>query len=172
MKEKIGYVITAGLIAIVASGIWERASLLGASQPPAQTQEETAVSGLLPQASRFEAIQSNGEVLYYKGYDNAGRFIGVVFQAEGKGYAGKIATMAGMTRDGTIAFIRVVRNNETAGVGSRIGEPGFAARFSGKDAGQLSSVQAIAGATISSSAVIDSVAKRAKEITEMLKDEK
>lgn len=172
MKEVIGYGITIGLLCIVVSGILERGDLFSASQPLTQAQEETAFSGLLPQATSFEPVQSDGEVLYYKGYDNNNRLIGVVFKAAGKGYSGDIETMAGMTLDGTITFIRVISQNETAGLGSRVTEPGFTGQFSGKAIRRLSSVQAITGATISSSAVINSVARRAGELTGILTHEK
>jgi electron transport complex protein RnfG len=174
MKEMISYGIMIGLICAVASGILDRMNFLSKSKfiTQAQAQVESDLAELLPPATRFEPVKSNGQILYYKGYDKDNRLVGAVFKAAGKGYSGEIETMAGMTRDGKITFIKVIAHNETAGVGSRVTEPGFTGQFSGKAIRQLPSVQAITGATISSSAVINSVAQKAQELTEMLKNEK
>ena len=51
-------------------------------------------------------------------------------------------------------------------------ELSFTSQFNNQDALSLSGVQAITGATISSSAVINSVIKKAQEIKELIRNEK
>jgi electron transport complex protein RnfG len=96
--------------------------------------------------------------------------VGVVFKAGGKGYSSTIETLAGMLKDGRITAIKVLSQNETPGLGSRVSEPEFGAKF--KDVKDISKVQGIAGATISSRAVIDSVREKAEEVLARIKNEK
>jgi electron transport complex protein RnfG len=174
MKEMIRYGVILGLICMVASGLLAAVNFI--TQPKifaqAHAQEESTLAELLPLAARFEPAKSNEEVIYYKGFDKNNQFIGVVFKAAGKGYSSVIETMAGMTRDGKITSIKVISLNETPGLGSRVTEPGFTGQFTGKDTQQLPQVQAITGATISSSAVIKAVTEKAQELQEVLKNEK
>ncbi|MCK9430277.1 MAG: FMN-binding protein, partial [Candidatus Omnitrophica bacterium] len=95
-----------------------------------------------------------------------------VFKASGKGYSSVIETLAGILPDGKINAIKVVSLNETPGLGMRVTEDSFTSQFNNQDALNLSGVQAIAGATISSRAVVDSVVKRAQELKELIKNEK
>ena len=146
--------------------------LIVSSLFPIRAQEDTAFREFLPAASRLEPVRSGQQVVYYKGYDGAGRFVGTVFKASGRGYASTIETMAGMTPDNKITVIKVVSLNETPGLGSRVAEGSFISQFSGRDVSALGQVQAVTGATISSRAVIDSVTAKAREIQELLKNER
>lgn len=165
---RYGFILA--LICAVASGLL--AGMNSLTRPKiiaqAQAQEDSVLLELLPQAANFEAVKSAEQVLYYKGYDKDKQLVGVVFKASGKGYSSVIETMVGMTRDGKITAIKVVSQNETPGLGARVAESDFVSRFAGKEVQGLGEVQAITGATISSSAVIKSVAQRAQEIKELI----
>lgn len=76
-----------------------------------------------------------------------------------------------MTLDGKITAIKVTNLSETPGLGSRVAEPDFLGRFSHRKISELSQVEAVTGATISSRAVIDSVKKKAEEVAKLLKNE-
>jgi electron transport complex protein RnfG len=98
--------------------------------------------------------------------------MGVVFKAKGKGYSSVIETLVGMSLSGKISAIKVVSLSETPGLGMRVTENSFCGQFDNRDALDLSQVQAISGATISSRAVIDSVSAKAGEIQGLMKNEK
>ena len=96
--------------------------------------------------------------------NKAGQEIGYAFIANGKGYGGAISILVGLETDKTtVKGISILSQSETAGLGSRISLPSFAAQFAGKsinnikltkDGGQ---VDGIAGSTVSSRAVVEAV---------------
>jgi Na+-translocating ferredoxin:NAD+ oxidoreductase subunit G len=172
MKQMARYGLILMLICVVASGLLAAVNALTKTKIVAQAraEEEVSLKEVLPGAVRFEPVMSGAELLYYKGYDKQDRLIGVVIRASGRGYASQIDTVAGMLMDGTITAIKVVNQNETPGLGSRVAEPEFTAQFSNKKPGQFAEVEAITGATISSRAVINSVQRKAREVRGLLKD--
>ncbi|KPK96983.1 MAG: hypothetical protein AMJ95_11505 [Omnitrophica WOR_2 bacterium SM23_72] len=174
MKELIRYGLILGVICVVASA--SLAVVYSVAQPrivaSALAEEEASLKDVLPEADHFEPVKANSDILYYKAFDLNGREIGVAFKAQGKGYSSTIETMVGMSTDGEILAIKVLSQNETPGLGANVIEPDFAARFSQKEIDDLNEVQAVTGATISSRAVTDSVAEKAKEILGLLKDER
>jgi electron transport complex protein RnfG len=105
---------------------------------------------------------------YWIGYaDNAKTAPGgYVFIAKGKGYSSVIETMVGVGKDGKIAGVKVIFQQETPGLGTRIMEVRFYCQFKGKstednikvrkDGG---TIDAVTGATISPRAVTDSINK-------------
>jgi len=81
---------------------------------------------------------------------------GYVFSLTTKGY-GKMKLMVGIAADGTISGVKAMDlSNETPGIGSQVGEEPFYSQFAGKDS-SLSGVEAISGATFSSSGYINAV---------------
>jgi electron transport complex protein RnfG len=134
--------------------------------------EGAALKDVLAAAENFEPVKSEKGIVYYKAYNKDNKFIGVAFKTQSKGYSSIIEAMVGMTKDGTITAIKILKQNETAGVGARVVEPSFTGQFSNKNVQNLNEVQAITGATVSSGAVIDAVTQKAKEIKELIKDEK
>lgn len=170
MKEIVRYGFILSLICIIAA---LSLSVVNSATKPriiaqAKIEEEASLRQVLPDAVRFEPEKKEEETLYYKAYDSEDKFIGVAFKAQGKGYSSVIETMVGMIPDGTITAIKILAQNETPGMGTRIQEPSFIQQFTQKNIKDLSGVQAITSATISSKAVIDSVKKKAKEIRELI----
>jgi electron transport complex protein RnfG len=131
-------------------------------------EEQASLKEVFLEAQKFEAVKSGDEILYYKAFAQDNEFLGVVFKASGKGYSSSIETMVGMKKDGVIVAIKVLSQNETPGLGTRVTEPFFSSQFLGKNTEVLLDVQAISGATISSKAVIESVKKKAEEIKELM----
>lgn len=173
MKEMIRYGFVLALICMVASGLLAGVNSLTRARiiAQAQAEEEMSLKEVLPEAENFEPIKSGDDIIYYKALGKDGKLIGVAFKAAGKGYSSTIETMVGMLKDGTITAIKVVSQDETPGVGAGVVEPEFTGQFADKNALDLSGVQAITGATISSKAVIDSVKKKAQEVKVLIRDE-
>jgi electron transport complex protein RnfG len=150
---------------------------------------ETSLMEIMPGGKDFEPVEKNGAVRYYKVYDSNHKFIGTAFKTNQKGYSSVIETIAGMDLEGKITAIKIINQNETPGLGTKVTEinnsigildflagkrqdttvkPWFQAQFSGQTIADLDDIQAITGATISSRAVIESVKTKAKEIEGLL----
>jgi electron transport complex protein RnfG len=128
--------------------------------------EELPLKEVFGEAASFVPVKKDQEIVYYEARDRSGKAIGAVFKAQGKSYHSDIITLAGMKNDGSITEIKVLAPDETPGVGSSITEGDFTGRF--RNVKDLSGVQAITGATVSSRAVIDSVKERAEEIRKLI----
>jgi len=175
MKQMLHYGLTLGIICLAATGLLATVNHFtkGRIIMQVQAEEEASVKEVLAAAESFEAVRNKeGGILYYRAYAKNGDRIGAAFTAETKGYSSVIQTMVGMDNTGRISAIKIISQNETPGLGSRVTEPSFTSQFTNKDAIDLSGVQAIAGATISSAAVIESVRKKSEEIGRLLKNEK
>ncbi len=172
MKEMIRFGFILGIICIVAAGLLAGVNSLTKPRILAQAlaEESAGLKEVLPEADKFEVVKEKEEIRYYKGYDKNGKFVGVAFKAVGKGYSSTIETLAGMLKDGKIVAIKILSQNETPGLGSRISDSSFINQFNGIN--DLLRVEAITGATISSRAVILSVEKKALEVKGLIKNEK
>jgi len=91
--------------------------------------------------------------------------LGYAFMAEKSGYGGAISILVGLEPDTTLRGIRIISQQETPGLGSRIAESFFLQQFPGLAVDNVEltrkggEVDAITGATISSSAVVEGVRK-------------
>jgi len=176
MKEMVRYGFILAFICVVAGGLLASVNTLTRPKifAQAQLEEQAALKEVMPSAAKFTEVKSDGdqEILYYKAFDSRNKLIGFVFKASAKGYSSVIETLAGIFLDEKISAIKVISQNETPGLGARITENKFRDQFNNQNSLDLSGVQAIAGATISSRAVINSVMEKAKEIRELIKNEK
>ncbi|MDP7141650.1 MAG: RnfABCDGE type electron transport complex subunit G [Candidatus Woesearchaeota archaeon] len=117
---------------------------------------KAALKEVIPLADNFEEAKeiSNPEGIIYifKGLkDN--RIIGYAILSEALGYGGDIKILTGINKDREITGIKIMEHLETPGLGARIEEEEFLDQFIGKP----EKIDAITGATISSTAVIDTV---------------
>ena len=141
----------------------------------------------------LELVEDNGEIRYWRVFKGSDvRASGYVFIAKKYGYSSVIETMVGMKTDGTITGVRVLNQNETPGLGAKIIEiasnktvlkvikeifskekraqkeltPYFTEQFTGRNIKRIdvSNIDAITGATISSKAVVDSIKEKGAEI--------
>lgn len=171
---RYGFILA--LICITASGLLAGVNMLTLPKILAQgiAEEQAGLKEVMPGAAKFTAVKSdtNQETLYYKAFDNKDKLIGYVFKAGGKGYSSVIETLVGIFPDQKISAIKIVSQNETPGLGTKVTESKFREQFNGQNSLDLASVEAISGATISSSAVMNSVKKKAQEIKELIKNEK
>lgn len=104
-----------------------------------------------------------------KATDEAGETIGYVMSATSpSGYGGNIKIALGISNaDSSITGFSVLSNSETAGLGAKCTEDEFKSQFSGKSSNGIvltksgaqseTEIDAISGATITSSAVTDAV---------------
>lgn len=153
----------------------------GANQvtaPIIAEQEAQALSDglaqVLPEATAFEAVPADqlagaGEPVEaaWRGRNDAGQAVGVVVQAAPGGYGGPIRMLVGVAHDGTLHEMKILSAaGETPGLGSKAARPDFLQQFAGLKAGiglvkgqspAGNEIQAITGATISSTAVTDGV---------------
>ncbi|MBU4252168.1 MAG: FMN-binding protein [Candidatus Omnitrophica bacterium] len=175
MKEMARYGLILAFICVVAAGLLATVNTLTGPKiiAAAQSEEQAALKEVMPLAVKFTAVKPPAaeEILYYKAFDAQGKLIGFVFKASGKGYSSVIETLAGIFPDGKISAIKVISLNETPGLGMRVTEDKFTAQFNRQSSLDLSGVQAITGATISSRAVMNSVMKKAHEIKELIKND-
>ncbi|MDD5281244.1 MAG: FMN-binding protein [Candidatus Omnitrophica bacterium] len=174
MREITRYGFTLALICVIAAGLLAGVNSLTRSKIAAQAlaEEQMALKEVMPKAEKFAEVKSAQQVLYYKALDGQDKLIGFVFKASGKGYSSVIETLVGIFLDDRISAVKVISLNETPGLGMRVTENSFTGQFSNRDALDLSGVQAISGATISSRAVMDSIVKKTQEIRELTKNEK
>lgn len=174
MKDVIRYGLILSLICMTASA--SLAVVNSVTKPKiisqARTEEEKSLKEVMPEGEGFEPVKIGPDIIYYKIYDKYNKFIGIAFKASGKGYSSQVESIVGMAKEGKVTAIKILSQNETPGLGTRIAENNFLERFIGWDVHAQKGIQAIAGATISSRAVIDSVEKKAQELKELIKNER
>jgi len=175
MKEMMRYGFILALICVIAAGLLAAVNTLTRSKIASQIQaeEQAALKEVMPTALKFTEVKPDAdkEVLYYKAFNNQDKLIGFVFKASSKGYSSVIETLAGIFLDEKISAIKVISQNETPGLGVRVTEDKFREQFKNQNSLDLSGVQAITGATISSRAVINSIMQKARQIRELIKND-
>lgn len=113
---------------------------------------------------------------YYEIYGTEGT-IGYAFITKGKGYGGEISILVGINTEYVIKRITIISDTETPGLGTKIKENFFTDQFAGLSASDISlskdggKIDAITGATISSSAVVDAVRDELEAKIELIKGE-
>ena len=121
--------------------------------------KQAALSEVISENDGFEALRLDGmpESVTEVYYDKDGEGFVVLLEAKGYDSSKPISLAVGFDNDGTITKVHVIScSGETAGIGSVVGEAEFTDRFVNKDS-SLEGVDAVSGATISTSAFIDSV---------------
>ena len=126
------------------------------SDPLPITEDMTAAAGSVTLDSVYEALAN-------------GQSVGYALKVVASGSQGKIEMMVGVDGEGTVTGVSIVKNSETAGIGSKVMNNentakgvGVLSQFEGKTAadGALtvgSNVDAISGATVSTRGVTNGV---------------
>ncbi|MCX5678759.1 MAG: RnfABCDGE type electron transport complex subunit G [Candidatus Omnitrophica bacterium] len=137
-------------------------------------EEEAALKTVMPEADFFKK-DTAGEIEYFEALKRTA-LIGYCVKVTGSGYGGYMRIIVGIDTLGTIKGVRILENQETPGLGSKINEvrpgedePYFLKQFKGKPAAAVAvnkDIDAIAGATISSKAVTDAIRKTVAEFME------
>ncbi len=119
------------------------------------------------------------EMTVYPGKDKDGNIVGYAVSAiSSKGYAGEIEIMVGVLPDGSIKALKVVRQTETPGLGTKIENEDFQKQFVGKSLDNFKfkvkkdggDVDAITAATISSRAASEAIEFALKAIQTISKN--
>jgi|LGVF01.2.fsa_nt_gb electron transport complex protein RnfG len=130
--------------------------------------EEVAMDDLLAIGSEI-GLENPEELLEaYIGMNN-GAIVGYTVKTGPEtGFGGEVQVLTGVDSEGVITGITILKHNETPGLGANATLPSFKDQFVGKSAledvtvvksgpEEGNSIQAITGATITSSAVVDGV---------------
>ena len=94
---------------------------------------------MLPEAATFEAVTSDAlpETITaaYEGLDEAGKTVGYVFTAKGRGFDGDITVMAAIEPGGTILHVATIDvTSETKTLGGQTASESYTSQYAGQDA--------------------------------------
>ena len=117
-----------------------------------QEKTEQAMSEVLADADGFEKLEIENLPERVTEVYTAQNGSGYVFMLTTKGYGGDMKLICGMKADGTIEQCKTLSHAETSGLGSKTAEDPYRNQYCGKTSDTLSEVDAITGATISSTA--------------------
>jgi len=132
----------------------------------AEQEAREARKEVLPEAVEFEQINIR-EQEYFIGYDEKRKRAGVCIKTKTQGYSGPIEMLMGFNMKGEITGLKILKQNETPGLGSKIMEDWFSKQFIKLKEEDLKfrkedpkgKIEAITAATISSRAVVNGAKK-------------
>jgi electron transport complex protein RnfG len=112
-----------------------------------------------------ESAEGNGDLTRFYITKKRGTPTGVVFMVSAVGYGGTIDLMVGLSPEGTITGVQVLKHTETPGLGAKITEEKFLQQFTAKNVQNTNwalkkeggDIDQISGATISPQAVVKSL---------------
>jgi electron transport complex protein RnfG len=179
LRAQLSYqTLLLGSVVLLTSGALALASRTTAAdiQAAAARDLQQSLAQVLPGQYDNDLLQDtiliaapDGDTTVYRAR-RAGRVEAVVFQVEGRGYAGPIVCVMGVSRGGQLLGVRVLKHKETPGLGDKI-EPAkdkWIHAFAGKSLGEPAADQwavkkdggvfdQFAGATITPRAVVRAV---------------
>ena len=170
-KEIIVPAVSLFLICVVVTALLALTNAVTAPKIDAlavETQDASKKQVLSSAASFSEEkqVEKDGvSYTYYDGLASDGSVMGYVCVTSAKGYGGDISVMVGVLGDGTVAGVNILSINETAGLGMNAKNQSFLDQFLGKS-GEIgvaknnpsdTEIQALTGATITSSAMATAV---------------
>ena len=105
------------------------------------------------------------EYTYCVGLDAENNVVGYIFTTSTKGYGGEVKVMTGVSADGKVTGVEALSLSETAGLGMNAQKESFRNQYIGKsgkigvakNSPKENEIQALTGATITSSAFTDAV---------------
>jgi electron transport complex protein RnfG len=176
MKETIKLGLTLFLFTAIAALILAYSN--GVTAPEIAKVEEQikneARMEILPSADTFEVVEGiEGAQEVYAGVAG-GETVGYTLNMVSSGYGGDLEVAVGISNDGTVSGIKILKHAETPGLGANAKNPSFSDQYKGKSVNTMievvktpptadEEIQAITGATITSRAVTKAV-NEAREI--------
>ena len=118
-------------------------------------EKAVAIKEIFPNASNHEQVSDisvPGVNELYMVYEDD-KLLGYAAGVAPLGFGGAMEVMVGVRADGTLASLKLITHSETPGLGSRVGESEYIAKYSGITTGTLADVDVITGSTISSEAI-------------------
>lgn len=175
IKEVIKPAAILFVICVAVSAALAGTNLLTAdriARAAAQKAEESRMV-VLPEAEAFQEKEGE-DGTHYIGLSkeaSEGVVVGYVFETESKGYGGTVKVMTGINTEGNITGVIVLSHSETPGLGANAEKEGFRDQYKGQpvdnltggiqvvkfQAPQEGEVEAMTGATITSTAVTNAV---------------
>ena len=137
--------------------------------------EEEARREVLPAAVRF--VKFDREPTFHIGIDKADNIVGYTFIATENGYSGLLQTMVGVDENFIITQIKIISQTETPGLGANCTRMEFTDQFRGRTGDRLSldkdggQIVTITGATITTRAIMISIARSIIEVQERVAKE-
>lgn len=146
---------------------------------------------VLPQAESFKIIDEskmneikskNGNILeVFIGISKDKSIVGYTIKTATSGYGGNVEVITGISLEGKITGIKVVKHQETPGLGANSTKPEFQSQFNDKStdkelivvktgAKEVNEIQALTGATITSRSVTTGVNSAISIYNEYLSD--
>ncbi len=165
-KTSVKAVVVLVAICMLTAALMAAVNLLTAPKIAAANEaaEREALNAVLPENSGFdkyegELPESVSAIYIDKGHKGSVAMLSV------KGYDSSkpMSVAVGFNGSGEILSVRVISaQGETSGIGSKVTGEDFLSQFGGKNAANMNEVDAISGATISSSALIEAVSAAAE----------
>ncbi len=168
---KLGVILMA--ICVIATGVL--AYVNSVTEPKIEANKELkAVESrekLIPNCD-FEEVSLRDDFSYFIATDKETKEPkGYTFTAQKKGYGSKgIKTMAGLDLEFRVVGIEIIEHDETPGLGANCENDSFTAQFAGKTPEQLvvdkdgGPIKSLSGATITSRAIVASLAEEIEAI--------
>lgn len=176
MKETIKLGFTLFLFTAIAALVLAYSN--GVTAPEIEKVEEQiktqARMEILSTADAFEAVEGiEGAKEVYRGTAN-GATVGYTLTMVATGYGGDVEIAVGISAEGQVSGIKIIKHAETPGLGANAQDPSFSDQYIGKSTETQievvktpptadNEIQAITGATITSRAVTKAV-NEAREI--------
>ncbi|MCI5955947.1 MAG: FMN-binding protein [Clostridiales bacterium] len=168
-----GWLVLAVIVAVtaVALALNNNASIQKAPSDPQLAQAREALGALFPEADAdgyesLDAQQADGSFAY--AVKKNGEIVGFALKQTAQGYGGPIEVIAGFETSGAIRGISVGGEsfNETEGLGAKAKDTAFTGQYAGKTPPlELNrDIDAISGATVTSTAVTDAVNQAASRL--------
>lgn len=132
--------------------------------------KQESMQELVQDADSFVAVDGKDE--WYEAQKD-GQTIAYVVPASTKGYGGTIELLVAVGTDSTVLDFQILSANETPGLGSNASKDSFRSQFAGKTSDALTvvkdktnkeNIQAMTGATITSTAVTKGVKEAVDEV--------
>lgn len=182
LKELLKPILVLTLIAAVMAGLLSGTNLLTRDKIAqlAEQAEKQAVAKVIKGDEYTPAtLEYDGKSYDYFVATGSGKTVGYAFTVSQNGYGGAVTSVVGIDTEGKITAVEITDvSNETPGLGQNAKNDDFKSRFAGKE-GALSvvknnpsedEIQAVTGATITSTAVTDSVNFALKLYEEIAKE--
>ena len=152
-------IVILALICLIVSGALALSHSL--TQPviaeAAAGRAEKARREIIPGADGFVLIETEHLPKTVTGVYKTANNTGFIVMVSSLGYGGEIKLICGIDNNGKIIRTMVLANNETRGLGTPVFDEPHSSQYWGKDANGIESIQAISGATISSTAFKDGI---------------
>ncbi len=163
MKETIKMGLSLMITTLIAGAVLALTNYY--TYPIIIKQRENIISSSLREIIDADSFKENQN--YYEAYKGK-NLVGRVLKVSAKGYSSTIYALVGIDRNNKITGIKIISQAETPGLGAKIEEKDFLNQFIGKTENQIKikkdggEIDAITGATISSSSITNAIRESIK----------